>query len=228
MPLAARTVASRVTAVGGIPQLAVIGRFVLDALAPHRCVNCGRIGAVACADCWGKAERKLYVTPGPNPLESTVTCAEYEQPTVQKLIHDLKYNGIRDAAEPLGLLLAETVQPLLQRGDVLVAIPLHARRERKRGFNQSTLLARQLHAATNVPLAAVLHRVRNTKPQVECDADERRTNLAEAFTADHTDAQRIILIDDVTTTGTTFVEAAKALRKVTAVPIIGLAVARGG
>lgn len=223
-----RTVASRVTAVGGIPQLAVIGRFVLDALAPHRCVNCQKIGAVVCMNCWATVERKLQITPGPNPLQSTVTCAEYEQPIIQKLIHDLKYNSIRDAAKPLGKLLIETVRHILQPGDVLLPIPLHVRRERTRGFNQSELLAQQLHVATNVPLVDALHRVRNTKPQVECKAQERRTNLTEAFVADHMDAKRIILIDDVTTTGTTFAEAAKALRKVTGVPIIGSAVARGG
>ncbi|MEK7518804.1 MAG: ComF family protein, partial [Patescibacteria group bacterium] len=221
-------VARRVTAVGGIPQLAVIGRFLLDALAPHRCVNCKKIGAVVCVDCWKTVDRKLQVTPGPNPLQSTVTCAEYEQPIIQKLIHDLKYNSIRDAAKPLAELLTESVRPLLQPGDVIVAIPLHPRRERKRGFNQSELLAKQLCSATAIPLAHILHRTRNTKPQVECEASERRTNLKDAFVADLVDAKRIILIDDVTTTGTTFVEAAKALRKVTAVPIIGLAVARGG
>jgi len=124
--------------------------------------------------------------------------------------------------------LTETLRPMRQPGDVLVAIPLHAKRERKRGFNQSELLAKHVNEATAVPLAHILHRTRNTKPQVECGADERRTNLKEAFAADRTDAKRIFLIDDVTTTGTTFAEAAKALRNVTDVPIIGLAVARGG
>lgn len=223
-----RTVASRVTAVGGIPQLAVIGRFVLDALAPHRCVNCKKIGAVVCADCWVMVERTLQITPGPYPLQSTMTCAEYEQPIIQKLIHDLKYNSIRDSAVPLAQLLTDTVRPMLQPGDVLVAVPLHARRKRKRGFNQSEQLAKQVSEATAVPLAYILHRTRNTKPQVECDAHERRTNLKDAFVAEHIEAKRIILVDDVTTTGTTFAEAAKALRKVTDVPIIGLAVARGG
>lgn len=205
-----------------------VGRFVLDALAPHRCVNCKKIGGVVCADCWATVERRALTTPGPAPLQATVTCAEYEQPIVQKLIHDLKYSSIRDAATPLAELLSEIIRPMLQPGDVLVPIPLHTRRERKRGFNQSALLAQQLRTALHVPIARALHRVRNTKPQVECSADERRINLKEAFTAGNIDAKRIILIDDVTTTGTTFAEAAKAIRKITAVPIIGLAVARGG
>jgi len=205
-----------------------VGRFVLDALAPHRCVNCKKIGAVVCAGCWATVEHHTLTTPGPEPLQATVTCAEYEQPIVQKLIHELKYSSIRDAARPLVLLLTDTIRPILQPGDVIVAIPLHARRERKRGFNQSALLAQYLHAATKIPTVKVLHRVRNTKPQVECDAHERRTNLKDAFVADRRDAKRIFLIDDVTTTGTTFAEAAKALRKVTDVPILGLAVARGG
>lgn len=205
-----------------------VGRFMLDALGPHRCVNCKKIGAVVCASCWATVERKLQVTPGPTPLQSIVTCTEYEQQIVKDLIHDLKYNGIRDAAVPLAQLLTEALRPMLQPGDMLVPIALHAKRERKRGFNQSQLLAQQLHAATKIPLVKMLHRILNTKPQVECDAEERRTNLKEAFVADRTDAKRIILVDDVTTTGTTFTEAAKALRKVTHVPIIGVAVARGG
>ncbi len=205
-----------------------VGRFLLDALAPHRCPGCGKVGVVVCENCWQAMPKRAQVTPGPSPLLMTVTATTYDEPITQQLIQCLKYEGIRDAATPLGELLATALEPMRQEGDVLVPIPLHPRRERERGFNQSLLLAETIAKKTQLPVAQPLQRSRPTKPQVECSAEERRTNLEAAFTAEPVTANRIILVDDVTTTSTTFAEAAKALRKVTDAPIIGLAVARGG
>ncbi len=205
-----------------------VGRFVLDALAPHRCVSCGNIGSVVCAECLKKVKLHKQITAGPTPLDAIVSGVDYDESIVKELIHNLKYNSLKDAANPLAEILSEVLKPMLQPNDVLVPIPLHRKRKAVRGFNQSELLANAIGEKLSVPVENLLSRNRNTKPQVECDAHERRTNLHEAFSSTATNAKRIILIDDVTTTGTTFVEAAKALRKVTDVPIIGLAVARGG
>ena len=172
--------------------------------------------------------KRAQITPGPAPLLMTITATAYDEPITQQLIQSLKYEGIRDAAQPLGELLATALESIRQPGDVLVPIPLHPRRERERGFNQSALIAEHIASATKLPVAQPLQRARPTKPQVECSADERRVNLTSAFTASSIDAQRIILVDDVTTTSATFVEAAKALRERTSAPILGLAVARGG
>jgi len=206
--------------------LTASGKFVLDAVAPLRCLGCNRIGTIACPDCLAKVEVKVTTTPGPEPLQAVVSVADYEAPLPQQLIHTLKYHGVTAAAEPLGAWLAKAAA-FAQPGDVLVPVPLHPRRKRQRGFNQSELLAKKLSTVTGLPVIQFVQRTRNTKPQVECDGDERRKNLHNAFAAEAVDAKRIILVDDVTTTGSTFVEIAKALRKVTSVPVIGLAVGRG-
>ncbi len=205
----------------------VVGRFVLDALAPLRCVGCNTIGAIACTECLGKVNAHIQVTNGPAPLESITSAMDFDTPLVRDLIHALKYEGIRSAADPLAQWLIPVVQTLMQPGDVLVPVPLHRRRERTRGYNQSQLLADRVGKALNLPVLPGAVRTRNTKPQVECNGDERRTNLVDAFAAQPIDAKRIILVDDVTTTGSTLQEVAQAIRKTTNLPILGVAVGRG-
>ncbi|MEK7631779.1 MAG: hypothetical protein AAB445_02820 [Patescibacteria group bacterium] len=203
------------------------GTFVLDALAPLRCVGCNRLGTIACPDCLAKVQTTVTTTPGPEPLTSISSAVEYQDQFAQRLLHALKYDHIRGAVEPLAHWLIPVVRAVHQPGDVLIPVPLHARRRRQRGFNQSELLAKKVSAAVNVPIAYCVQRNRNTKPQVECDGEERRKNLVDAFTVSPFNTKRIIVLDDVTTTGSTFVEIAKAIRKVSDVPIIGVAVGRG-
>lgn len=205
----------------------VVGRFVLDALAPLRCVGCNTIGAIACTGCLGKVHAHIQVTNGPTPLESITSAMDFDTPLVRDLIHALKYEGIRAAADPLAQWLIPVVQTQMQPGDVLVPVPLHRRRERTRGYNQSQLLADRVGKALNLSVLQGAVRTRNTKPQVECNGDERRTNLVDAFAAQPIDARRIILVDDVTTTGSTLQEVAQAIRKTTKIPILGVAVGRG-
>lgn len=200
---------------------------MLDALAPLRCVGCNRIGTIACPECLAKVQTAVTTTPGPEPLLSITSAVEYQNDFAQRLVHALKYDHIRDTVEPLANWLIPAVRAVHQQGDVLVPVPLHARRLRQRGFNQSELLSKKVSAALHIPIVYAVQRNRNTKPQVECDGEERRKNLADAFVAQAVDAKRIILIDDVTTTGSTYVEIAKAIRKISPVPVIGVAVGRG-
>lgn len=203
------------------------GTFVLDALAPLRCVGCNRIGTIACPDCLANVAATVTTTPGPEPLVSISSAVEYQDVFAQQLVHALKYDHIRAAVGPLAQWLLPVVQAMHQPGDVLLPVPLHARRLRQRGFNQSELLAKKVSTALNIPIVYAVQRNRNTKPQVECDGEERRKNLHEAFTASPSNAKRIILIDDVTTTGSTFVEIARAIKKTSDVPVLGVAVGRG-
>jgi ComF family protein len=100
--------------------------------------------------------------------------------------------------------------------DVIVPVPLHPARERERGFNQATLLAEQLEPRLSVPVRSVLQRVRYTTTQTAFDRSERIQNLRNAFrlrkNADVRDL-RVLLIDDVLTTGSTLSECARVLKK---------------
>jgi len=97
--------------------------------------------------------------------------------------------------------------------DLILAVPLHRARLRQREFNQSLLLAHRLCRELSVPLSIdALERIRWTRPQVELDGEERRKNVRKAFTVKRPNqvaGRRILLIDDVYTTGATVNECAK-------------------
>ncbi len=143
-------------------------------------------------------------------------------------LHRLKYEGASEVAPLLAPLLAETAQALAGKVDCVTAIPLHPRRLRERGYNQSLLLARPLARLLALPLTPrLLVRVRETPPQVGRGRPERARQLAGAFCA-HAAARgrSVLVIDDVRTTGATLAEARRALDAVGARAIYTLVLAR--
>lgn len=113
--------------------------------------------------------------------------------------------------------------------DVIIPVPLHPARERLRGYNQSALLAEQLAVSQKLPMwYNVVERVRATTPQVKLNAAARRENMRDAFTATTQVAgARVLLIDDVCTTGATLEACSIALKRRGAKSVWGLALARG-
>jgi len=115
----------------------------------------------------------------------------------------------------MGELMARYLQGTPVPADVLVAVPLHSRRQRTRGYNQSLLLAREVSRRLDLPLAAeALFRRRDTPPQARAmEADARRRNVAGAFDCrpGAVAGRRVLLVDDVTTTGATLDACARAL-----------------
>lgn len=141
----------------------------------------------------------------------------------------MKYRGVRAAAPELGRLLAQHMAKHAVPGEVIVAVPLHHRRLRARGYNQSALLARELSKLTAVPQASnLLTRFKDAPPQVEAASrSQRRTNVDGSFQASSNVAGlKILLIDDVVTTGTTMSACAAALKAAAAASVWGLALAR--
>ena len=152
----------------------------------------------------------------PSPVDYARAAARYGD-LVREAIHALKFRGRRAMAVPLGDLLAETAARELagRPVDVLVPVPLHRRRERERGFNQSELLARRVGAARGIPVAsrAVIRRAATT-PQTELTAAERLANVRSAFAVDRPGEVRgrhVLLIDDLVTTGATAGACARCL-----------------
>jgi ComF family protein len=127
-------------------------------------------------------------------------------------------------------LMAPCVDGEAIEAEVVMAVPLYGRRQRLRGYNQSALLARELSRLCGLPLAERgLARRRNTPPQVRsAEAEERRRNVADAFVADRrwVEGRRILLIDDVMTTGATLDACARALRQAGAASVWALTFAR--
>ncbi len=144
-------------------------------------------------------------------------------------MHRLKYRGQLAVGRVLGVLLAAAVRDFALHRDVdcLVPIPLHPARHAERGFNQSAEIGAR--AASDLGcryLAGAVRRVRATRSQVGLHVYARRRNLAGAFVARDVDGLRVAIVDDVTTTGTTLQELARALREAGARTVDAWCVAR--
>lgn len=147
---------------------------------------------------------------------------------LQKLIHLFKYARVETLAGPLSRLLIRGL-PLEQRFDAVVAMPMHWRKTWERGFNQAELLARPVARRYGVKLAKNLRRTRYTKPQAGLKEASRRENLKGSFRvrkAEQIAGKRVLLIDDVFTTGATLRAAAAELKAAGAVHVSALTLAR--
>lgn len=147
---------------------------------------------------------------------------------IRGAIIDLKYHGEFARANHLAELLLEAL-PDAWEWDVVVPVPLSARRHRERGFNQSELLAKRIGVMTGRPIEPMLLRTRETRQQVGLPLVDRRDNVRGAFAVEHGDAIRdrtVLLIDDVVTTTSTISACADTLHDAGALSVVVLTLAR--
>lgn len=230
-----------------------------DTLLPQRCLVCGRFGAALhggclpalpaaegprCPRCWAPpgGTRAAAGAPGAPCERCLVDSASAVAGTrapfrfagfARSAILEAKFRGTTALLEPLAVAAARAVPP----GwcvEAVLPVPLHAARERQRGYNQAEIVARVVARELRRPLlTGALHRVRAAPPQAGLSARRRATNLrgvfhasAAALAAPDGAAPRLLLVDDVTTTGATFEAAAAALRGAGAETVYALALAR--
>ena len=217
--------------------------FGLDLLFPLQCLGCQREGNLLCAQCRDGLDklnppcctvcaqpsaRSLCNWCRRNPLAIDGIRAPYlMQGPVQEAIRSLKYRGVRAAAPEL----AQYMTHRRITGDLLVPVPLHPRRLRSRGYNQSALLARELGKLTGLAVdERLVFRTRDTPPQVQAASrEQRRSNVQDGFRCgDSLSGGSVILVDDVATTGSTLSACAAALNDAEAGSVWGLTVARQG
>ena len=224
-------------------------RVLLDeawqALLPQRCIACGRFGAALheacltalpaastprCERCW---------RPEPAPLCTHCVAGGAAAPAFDALrapfrfeglarraLLEAKFRGVSAHLPPLARAAAALV-PDHWRPEVVVPVPLGRRRERRRGFNQAREAARAVAQALALPLDdRLVVRVRETRPQAALGAAARATNLRHAFGASAPAPRRVLVVDDVTTTGATLSAVAHALRPAGAERVYALALAR--
>ena len=215
---------------------------MIDGIWPPTCVVCGERGAWVCAVC-----RAVLPLAGPGNCARCggPVCACTDLPNelialrsvgphagwLQDTVHAIKYQGerarIASLIDPMAACLADLLR--YEAEALIVPVPLHPRRERQRGFNQSALLARA--AAQRLGVVAMpeaLVRRRQTRQQAQLTAEERRANVALAFQADASlvTARPVILIDDVFTTGSTLAACAGALHDAGSAGVVAVTVTR--
>jgi len=208
----------------------------MELFFPKFCFGCRKEGFYLCEDCRavlevsGFHQRAFF-----SYLEDLYFPLEYRSPLLKALIRNFKYEPfVRELAEPLSRLIINHFQLMDERPEfsdfTLLPVPLAERREKWRGFNQAEEIARHLASFFNLPLSNdVLFRTKETQPQTKMESEERKTNVAEAFTcADggKIHGKNFLLVDDVYTTGSTMKEAASTLKRKGARRIIGIVVAR--
>ncbi len=149
---------------------------------------------------------------------------------MRQAIHQLKYRNLRALVVPLAKLLRDYLITNPVPGEILVPVPMHQKRLRERGYNQSGLLARELGKLTDLTVIDdCLVRQRHTPPQARTSTvDERRSNIADAFVCrDHRlRNKQVLLIDDVATSGATLDACAAVLKASGAVSVWGLVMAK--
>jgi ComF family protein len=209
-----------------------VEQVLLDIVFPPRCVCCRSEGSFLCSDC----ESGISFVTGPicevcgRPIYAPGTCfsctsrpltvdgirsVALSEGPLRRAIHAFKYEGFTALRAPLGELLVEGLRRFRLSADVLVPVPLHRRRARQRGYNQSAILARELSRYTGIPVCEKsLMRVRETLPQVDLDAQHRWDNVNGAFECrdgGEIRGKTVLLIDDVCTTGATIHACSEAL-----------------
>jgi len=207
---------------------------LLTLIFPERCTGCNQLGSLFCDECQRKVQ---FVLPPLCPLcgypsSENLVCPQCQRSplaidgirsvaffegSLRQAVHAFKYQGLRTLAVPLARMVSACWQREPLPADAIVPVPLHRHRLRERGYNQAGLLAQVLGRESNLPVyEGWLVRAKATSPQVELDAWARKENVAGAFQCRQPEAvegRRVLLIDDVCTTGSTLESCSLALRQ---------------
>lgn len=208
---------------------------LLELIYPTRaiCMGCGSAAGFErkwlCEDC-RKALPRSWIGAFPEEkLDGAAAAYHYGGPA-GGVVRNLKYRGVLELAEPMSADMLRAYAQIQPTGaELVVPVPMHAKRLRRRGFNQSETLARKVAAGLGLPFEEGIVRTRNTVQQARLAGEARRKNLKDAFRAESVvSGRRVLLVDDVYTTGETARECAKALRDAGARSVSFLTYARGG
>ncbi len=238
-------------------MLTAVRNFILDTLFPVSCLSCGKPDTWLCDGCIARIPPRLEqvcplcekrITPGgqtcfscrrKSPLSGLLAAASYESNILAQAVHYYKYRFIEDFKYPLGEILTKAyLNSRLSLPDLIIPVPLHKRRLRLRGFNQSELLAdflgQNLAPGFEIPvISSLLIRNRYTYPQMRIkDYSKRQKNIENAFSlgreapTNKLKGKNILLVDDIATTGSTLFECAKILKKSGAKEVFAVVIAR--
>jgi ComF family protein len=196
---------------------------ILDFLFPPFCQGCGTDGAWLCRAC-------IRSVPFLEPEEGNIHLAPYANPTVRILLTRLKYHSADCLRDSIGELLDRYPGRPIGKPDLIVPVPPSAKRLRERGIDQAALIAGLLKERwmPDVEIKQALKRTRHTAPNALMpDESGRRANVKGAFQADDAVSGKILLVDDVYTTGATLEASREALMRAGAESVHFFTVAKG-
>ncbi|MCP6719497.1 MAG: ComF family protein [Patescibacteria group bacterium] len=217
--------------------------FLLELFFPKFCLGCKREGSYLCEDCESIIDisysHQKFQTKN---LKDLYFATEYKSPLLKSLVQKFKYIPlIRELSKPLSFLIIKHFQLLDQpppfssknggKSDfVIVPIPLEIRKLRWRGFNQAEEIGKVISSSLEIPLINnILIKTKAIQPQVKLSEKGRRENILGVFSCQNQEkikGRKIILVDDIYTTGSTMEEAARKLKISGAKEVTGLVIAR--
>ena len=214
------------------------GETLLNLLFPPKCPFCRRLLAegedLLCPEC----QRELPWTQGKQgerAVEFATRCVAplWYQERCREAVHRFKFHGLRRYSEPFSALMVQCVRDrLTQRFDLVTWVPVSRRRRWERGYDQGELLAQGVARGLELPLAATLRKIRHNKKQsLLTGAAARRANVLGAYAVRGDGSvrdKRVLLVDDVVTTGATLSECARMLRTARAREVVCLTLAMTG
>ena len=220
-----------------VDTLRLLIKSIVELLWPARCVACRQGSGFACPACLAQIAPAWRRPPVFEHLDRFVACSALSE-TTEAFVYALKYRGLQDLATPLAdrmcdvLALRQTTRALFGTNPLIIPVPLHPTRLRQRSYNQADLLARRIASVAAMPMDATsLARTRATDQQVkQADRGARRDNMKGAFAVIDTatvTGRDIVLIDDVSTTGATLDDCARALKASGARTVSAIVLAHG-
>jgi len=226
----------------------MLKNFLLDLIFPRYCLGCqkelsyGVENTQICGDCFAKIRlNRGFQYQKKSAVKVIFAAGRYDDPILREAIKSFKYQSIESLKEPLAKLAIDYLKKENLAGKfsgfVITPVPLTLRRKLNRGFNQSELLAKEIGAFLNCPVVNLLKRKKFNSPQAEIpDWKKRKENISGVFEVRLRGIfevglqllpNKIILIDDVSTSGATLEEAASVLKKAGVKEIYGLVIAKG-
>lgn len=211
-----------------------ISDYLLELFYPSRCAFCGKLvksGEGMCRDCAGKLPY-TGVNNAKQYFSGTAVCVSplYYEGAVRETLLRYKFGGAASYSRIFGKIMAKCIDEMQISCDIITWLPLSAARMRKRGYNQAHLLAECVSERLDLPCVSMLKKRRNNPAQSGIsDREQRRRNVAGVYKL--TDSllpvgKRILLVDDIVTTGATLSEATAVLRQAGAAEVTGLTAAR--
>lgn len=204
--------------------------FILDLIFPKFCIGCGKFDTYICENCYETINfypLTIQLEAETPALEKIFVMAEYEG-VIKKLITSLKYKSIKGVGQTLArMIYYSTNFPQVEN---ITSVPLHPKKQHQRGFNQAAEIALELSLLTNTPFIELLKRTQHSQAQAKIsDKNKRLTRLKNTFALNQkiNNLKSVLIIDDVTTTGTTLNECALILKQAGVKKVYGLVVAHG-